>query len=176
MASPAKDSAWPYPSSLWTTPFSWPRVEKSRNPTYLQRAVYVLLGLGSSLKMGVQVAFCPIHNRGYLMPPHRLSPPQKCPLCLPANREMPLEYHSYSHLNRNMSCPPALISSPIGNLYSSAPQTILPALGILTPTQHLSLTQPRHYTVPSKVASTGWELYGVPQNSVEGSSLEINNI
>lgn len=112
----------PILASLWTTPFSFSRVEKSRNPKYLQRAVYVLLGLGSSLKMGVQVAFCPVHNKGYLMPPHRLSPPQKCPLCFPANREMPLEYHSCSHLNRNMSCPPALISSPIGNLYSSAPQ------------------------------------------------------
>lgn len=78
----------PILASIWMAPFALSRAEKGRNPMHLQRALYMLMGLGSHVKMGVRVAFCQPHNGGHPVPPRRLSPPRKSLLCLPANRHM----------------------------------------------------------------------------------------
>ena len=147
----------PILASIWRTPFSLSRVEKSRNPMHLQRAVYMLMGLGSHPKMGVQVAFCPLHNRGHPVPPHRLSPPRKSLPHLPAHRQRSSEYSSNCHLKRNTSCPPAPHLQPHrGPLLFCTRKLSFPPLAyshLLTP----SLPQPGCRPVSSKVAGTQWE-------------------
>lgn len=76
LASLGRDRAPSYPS---LHRFSLSRAEKGRNPMHLQRAVYMLMGLGSRMKMGGGVAFCQPHNGG-----HR---------CLPASRGLPGSPH-----------------------------------------------------------------------------------